>query len=746
MNSGMHSDPQQEASPAPGVAIDDVLYTIFRHKWLIISFTLLGIVAAGVVRVIKPPLYQSEAKISVKYVMQTTGVNPSDPGTQVTALGIGGQDIMDAEVELIRSLDTALIVATNVGPSRVLAEQGGGSSSLEAAAVLRGGLTVVPPRSATLALTFKHADPALVQPILDAFIKAYMRRHAEYRTGLGMDEVYSHQRDEEGKRIAQIDSDLKKLKLEAGVPDLEEAKKAYNKHISDLQQALFEAENKLTQREALYGEWMKDSTNTTALVVPLEMADEYRNAARRVEQLKKEVREKLEEVTAYHPAVISRNEKIEELTRRLKQLEKEYPSIATFVGDTTGQAGTGTGTNEATVNISASLSDIKMLKRSVDGYSNQLALVKVEAFRLMDFERQITELDRQRTAEQRNYDSIQNILEQARQDDSKSSGRVTGMYLTQSPTPAAPDMKKLFKLIGAAFGGCVGLGFGLAFLIDMILDRTLRRRQDVIRHLHLPVFLTIPDTSWKNRVHFPWLVTNGHSKQKHQQDNGHDESGPVAANMALAAWDPTNHLQVHVEGLRERLITHFDVNSINHKPKLVALTACHDGAGVTTLASGLTASLSKTGDGSALLVDMNTAEGKTYSFYKGKPGCGPSETPEEEEEEIMNPSLALSKASPEQRKQDRLAKLLPPSFNHLVPKLKAAEYDYIVFDMPRVSPRSVTPRLSGQMDIVLMVIESERTGQQRASRAMALMREARATVVAVLNKCRDYVPARLAND
>ena len=149
---------------------------------------------------------------------------------------------------------------------------------------------------------------------------------------------------------------------------------------------------------------------------------------------------------------------------------------------------------------------------------------------------------------------------------------------------------------------------------------------------------------------------------------------------------------------------------------------------------------------------MNTADGRTHSFYRGKPGCGPSEVEfpangeETEPKEAFIQGLPLAKVSPDQRKQDRLAKLLPPSFNHLVPKLKATEYDYIVFDMPRVSPRSVTPRLSGQMDVVLMVIESERTGQQRASRAMALMREARATVVAVLNKCRNYVPARLAND
>jgi Mrp family chromosome partitioning ATPase len=266
------------------------------------------------------------------------------------------------------------------------------------------------------------------------------------------------------------------------------------------------------------------------------------------------------------------------------------------------------------------------------------------------------------------------------------------------------------------------------------------------RHLHLPVLITIPDTAWRNQIHFPWLAANGHAKLPRKVTDG-DAAVPPAT-MAVAEWNPTNYLQSHVEGLRERLITHFEVGNLGHKPKLVAVTACDEGAGVTTLAAGLTAALSKTGDGSALLVDMNTPDGKTHSFYKGKPGCGPSESTEIEStvEEETPKTMSLAAISPEMRKHDRLAQLLPPSFNHLVPKLKATEYDYIVFDMPCVTQTSVTPRLASHMDIVLMVLESERTGQLPASRATTLMREARANVVAVLNKCRTYVPARLAHE
>jgi hypothetical protein len=39
-----------------------------------------------------------------------------------------------------------------------------------------------------------------------------------------------------------------------------------------------------------------------------------------------------------------------------------------------------------------------------------------------------------------------------------------------------------------------------------------------------------------------------------------------------------------------------------------------------------------TGSGSVLLVDLNAGDGVTHSFYKGKPGFGPSESPDDENE------------------------------------------------------------------------------------------------------------------
>jgi len=54
--------------------------------------------------------------------------------------------------------------------------------------------------------------------------------------------------------------------------------------------------------------------------------------------------------------------------------------------------------------------------------------------------------------------------------------------------------------------------------------------------------------------------------------------------------------------------------------------------------------------------------------------------------------------------------------------------------------------MSGHMDLVLFVIESEKTKDHSAKSACGLMRDSRANVVAVLNKYYNPVPEWLAHD
>ena len=66
--------------------------------------------------------------------------------------------------------------------------------------------------------------------------------------------------------------------------------------------------------------------------------------------------------------------------------------------------------------------------------------------------------------------------------------------------------------------------------------------------------------------------------------------------------------------------------------------------------------------------------------------------------------------------------------------------------MPAVSQISITPRLASFMDMVLFVIESEKTDRDLLQRATSLLSESNSHVGVVLNKTKTYVPRKLYQD
>jgi Mrp family chromosome partitioning ATPase len=184
---------------------------------------------------------------------------------------------------------------------------------------------------------------------------------------------------------------------------------------------------------------------------------------------------------------------------------------------------------------------------------------------------------------------------------------------------------------------------------------------------------------------------------------------------------------------------------MTHKPKLVAVTGVGRNSGVTTTAAGLAHSLSETGEGNVLLVDMTVGQGSAQQFYKGKAVCGLDQLLENTRDtaQVQDKLYVVGTQSDS---SDKLLRALPIRFNQLVPKLKAGDFDYIIFDMPPVNQISITPRLAGFMDMVLLVVESEHTDRDLAQQAATLLAASQAHVGAVMNKTRNYLPSKAHHD
>ncbi len=76
----------QSNTPKGGFGVQDVLFVLFKHKWKILLLSLVGFGAAAAVFFIQDPIYQSESKLLVRYVLERGSVDPyqsqTSPGRQ----------------------------------------------------------------------------------------------------------------------------------------------------------------------------------------------------------------------------------------------------------------------------------------------------------------------------------------------------------------------------------------------------------------------------------------------------------------------------------------------------------------------------------------------------------------------------------------------------------------------------------------------------------------------------------------
>jgi Mrp family chromosome partitioning ATPase len=505
--------------------------------------------------------------------------------------------------------------------------------------------------------------------------------------------------------------------------------------MSQIRTKLFAAQTELAERKELLNgisatlSSTESSTNAESVIYP-EKVDEYRNVCARLSLLRKKEQELLLQYTDQSVPVKNLRAQIAENDGRKKKLENEEPRLA----------GLGVSlekTDHPAISLSDNAAQISMLETRIKVLNSQLSLVQSNAAKIDESRETIVELERREQRQEAELEYFQRNLEQARMDDMISAGKAPGISPIQSPSyPVKKWPEKLKKMAAILAAGGIIASLGLAFLIEMFLDRSLKRPVEVEAKLGLPLFISIPDFT---RNGYPLAKIKGKNPLLLTETAGKDAS----EDSALAPWNRQHPLRRFCDGLRDRLIVHFEVKNVIHNPKLVAVTSCAKGAGVSSVAAGLAASLSETGDGNVLLVDMNVEGGAAQQFYKGKLGCGVDAALEVEARKGAQIQENLYVATQPMSAGDNLPSVLPKHLMGLIPKLRASDYDYIIFDMPPVTQTSMTPRLARLMDMVLLVIESEKTNQDVAKKVISLLGESKANVTTVLNKARSYVPHKL---
>ena len=871
------------AAPAT-MTVADVWYALFRHKWKIVILSVLGVVAAGVLYVKNKPPYASEAKLLVRYVVESRSVEALGPEGQVSRPPTTAANIVNSEGEIIQSMDLCRQVAESIGPERILAGStlSGSSNLIVAAGIIYQGLTVEIPRlSNVIKLSMAHRDPEIAQLALQKLIEFYFKRHAEIHRGLGtMDAVLSQQTDQVRSRLTQMDQELQALRTKAGVLSLEDSRRAITEQMGNIRRMILTTEAELAEHQLLTKSnppavsTTPGPTNTSATAssakgagasppaavkaselvnpgpaAPPERSPEYRkNLVARIESLRRQeqdlrelrtaagaaatdgknnyndqigrVRQMIltaetelveysapakgpvepaasvapaapaavvnparvvastpassngletevstpapERFTEYralmgrlealrrqemdlrniykdqNPTLIRVREQLAEAEARRKAIETENPSVAAYFSPENGRptaspGSTGPVPSLATLNGGGDPNRIRALEARLKVLNAQLEKQKEEATALEQFETEFNQLQRKRELDEKNYRHFAAGLEQTRFDEALGSGKLANISVVQAPSPALVSESKRIKIAGMALAAGIGGGIALALLIELMLDRSVRRSTQLETALALPLLSTIP------------RIRVGARKARLQLANGDsaalDKNG--GSGPDIPGWSPGHPLRPHIEALRDRTLMHFEGDL--RKPKLIGITGCREGAGVTTIACALAAALSESADGRVLLINLDAGSQSLHPLLLGQQARSVVDVVEagDRQTAMIGNNLYVASGYTDGRGN---AVLHPTSIARMLPKIKMSDYDYVVFDMPDVSPTSITAKLAGMVDLVFMVAESEKDSQDKLKRACQLLTENNATFRIVLNKFERYVPKWLDHE
>jgi uncharacterized protein involved in exopolysaccharide biosynthesis/Mrp family chromosome partitioning ATPase len=749
---------KRQDSQSGGISVGDIYFVIFRQKWKILTLSLAGILGAVVLLfVIKPPQYQSEALISIRYVVEGKSLNLPGDEANTTPLDQQRNSIINNEIDALNSLDLARQVVQVMTPEKILPSTGanGGSNSYQAdraAFMVRNGLSVESlPESSVIRLTYQNPDPALVQPILGEIIDAYLIRHVQLHQGSGVpSEFLTNEVARLRTQLTQTDDELRKLKSANGVVSADETQKAYADQISQIRLDIFGAQVELAEHQAMLGALggfsgaEPGTTNIPSVgAAPFDQVEKYKNVSALLMSLEQKEQNYLtvQGFTTENVLVEQIQQQIEQNEIVKKGLEEKYPTLASLNIPLPSPASTQPG--EAPIDLRTESEQVAALKVKIQTLNSQFSQVWTEATNFDKIRSSISELEQKREVVTTNLKYFMNNLEEARIDEALGEDKAANISIYQTPSPPVKGWSKQLKKKVAIVGvGGILAGLALAFFIEFFWDRSIKRPADVETKLRLPLFVSIPDITKNGHRPLainktPLLLKEG--KAGDRQTAGRDSLPPEAG---MDSGNRRHPLRRFYEGLRDRLLVYFEVKNLPHKPKLVGVTSCGRGAGVSSIATGVAASLSEMGEGNVLLVDMNIEGGAAQHFHKGKPDCGLDSAlkAETKEKALVRENLYVATES---MRSEELPQVLPKRFAGLISKIRSSDYDYIIFDMPPVAETTTTFRAARLMDMMLLVVEAEKTNQDVVRRVIALLAESKANVSVVLNKTQTYVPARL---
>ncbi len=425
-----------------GIHLSDILFALFKRKWTIILCAFLGIIAAATFYFLYPPVYESQAKLLVRYVLERSAVDPIEAEKAASASSNYTDKVIDAEIEILTSWDLAVQVAQAIGPKRLLppardivAEvaqaiglkrllppSGASATESEAARSIASGLKLTSNKGSNIILvSYKNRDPQIATLVLQELLSRYFIKHLEVHRSAGAFDFVTQQTDQVRTRLNQTEDALKSLRDKTGIVSLKEGSEALTTEAAKAQEALNGAEAELAEHQALANQKTESKSKTWRAKSSLSEKSPISEKAR---------------VAGLEAKVETLKTKLRDIQQKMKQLSELRP--------------------------------------------------------------QMEDLERKRELDEANYKYFAASLEKARVDEALDPSKMPNISAVQRPSPPMLETKMRNKIALGLAGGGIALGIALALLRGLALNRTVGQPLQLETQLHIPLMLSIPYSNNRN--------------------------------------------------------------------------------------------------------------------------------------------------------------------------------------------------------------------------------------------------------
>jgi len=480
---------QEQAS-----SLRDFLTVLFKHRYTILIIFLAVVATVTIVSFLLPPTYEAKSSLLIKfgreYIYRSeVGERGSDSRPSIP---LNQEEVINSEIQILTSRDLIEKVITtikveNIYPDYVV-DPPKTMTPLEAAIIKFEKKLVVEgiKKSNVIQVSFQHKDPRIaakaVNMLVDFLKEKHLQVYSDPKSSFLEQQLSAYE-----QKLKESQNQLETFKQKYQVFSLEEQRTLLLKQRTDLDTVFKAAQNQVRELQNRLSS-LRNQMQTISKDVPLyteteryKIIDDAKAQHLSLQLKEQELLQKYNEDT---PLVVNVRKEIKIVQDFIKKQEEDLKGKVR-----TGQNIVYQDLEREMMKAQAELSSQEARRATLQG---QIAQLDREIQTLDLRENELQDLKRELAANERNYKTYLEKVEEALISDDLNRLKMTNISLIQAASvPAKPIKPK--KALNIALGIILGAvsGLGLAFFSEYT-NQGLSTPESASRRLGLPVLGTVP--------------------------------------------------------------------------------------------------------------------------------------------------------------------------------------------------------------------------------------------------------------